>query len=141
MEEIKLSVQKEFEVRFSEVDSMGIVWHGSYAKYFEDGREAFGQKYGFGYMHIFRNGFYAPLVDLNFQFKKPLPYETRAVVETWYIDTPAAKLQFRYRIFLPKDNTLICTGSSIQVFLDKDYKLVLFNPPFYEEWKRKMGLL
>lgn len=37
-----LSVTKTLTIRFSEVDSMGIVWHGSYALYFEDAREAFG---------------------------------------------------------------------------------------------------
>ncbi len=132
---------KEFEVRFSEVDSMGIVWHGAYAKYFEDGREEFGKKYGLGYMHIFRNGYYAPLVDLSFQFKKPLSYETKAIVETKFIDTPAAKIQFEYRIFSPVDNLTICTGLSTQVFLDKNYQLVWFNPSFYEEWKVNMGLL
>jgi acyl-CoA thioester hydrolase len=137
----QLIALKEFNVRFSEVDSMGIVWHGSYAKYFEDGREEFGKKYGIGYMEIFRNGFYAPLVELNFQFRKPLPYETRAVVETKYINTPAAKIMFEYRIFLPQDNTIICTGSSTQVFLDKNYQLIWFIPPFYDEWKAKFGLI
>ena len=61
-----LSATKMLEVRFSEVDSMNIVWHGSYALYFEDAREAFGQKYGLGYLDIFGNGYYAPLVDLSF---------------------------------------------------------------------------
>ena len=141
METKELISLKEIEVRFSEVDSMGIVWHGQYAKYFEDGREEFGKKYGLGYMFIFRNGFYAPLVDLNFQFKKPLPYESKAIVETKYIDSPAAKIQFEYRIFLPEDNTIICTGSSTQVFLDKNYQLIWFIPPFFSEWKIKSGLI
>jgi acyl-CoA thioester hydrolase len=140
MEELQLIATKEFEVRFSEVDSMGIVWHGSYAKYFEDGREAFGKKFGLGYMFIFKNGFYAPLVDLNFQYKKPLTYETKAIVETKFINSAAAKIQYEYRIFLPEDNSTICTGTSTQVFLNKDYQLEWFNPPFYEEWKAKQGL-
>lgn len=140
MEANHLIAFKEIEPRFSEVDSMGIVWHGSYAKYFEDGREEFGKKFGIGYMFIFRNGFYAPLVDLSFQFKKPLPYETKAIVETKYINSPAAKIEFEYRIFLPEDNSIICTGSSTQVFLDKNYQLVWFIPPFYVEWKAKIGL-
>jgi acyl-CoA thioester hydrolase len=140
MEVNQLIALKEFEVRFSEVDSMGIVWHGSYAKYFEDGREEFGKKFGIGYMHIFNCGFYAPLVDLNFQFKKPLPYESKAIVETKYINSPAAKIQFEYRIFLPGDESVICTGSSTQVFLDKNYQLVWFMPGFYEEWKNRLGL-
>jgi acyl-CoA thioester hydrolase len=140
MEINRLIALKEFEVRFSEVDSMGIVWHGSYAKYFEDGREEFGKKFGLGYMHIFNCGYYAPLVDLNFQFKKPLPYESKAIVETKYINSPAAKIQFEYRIFLPGDESIICTGSSTQVFLDKNYQLVWFMPGFYEEWKNRLGL-
>jgi acyl-CoA thioester hydrolase len=140
MGEVRLIALKEIEVRFSEVDSMGIVWHGAYARYFEDGREEFGKKFGLGYMFIFHNGFYAPLTDLNFQFKKPLQYEDKAIIETSFIDSPAAKIQFEYRIYFPGDNSVICTGSSTQVFLDKDYKLMWFNPPFFEEWKVKAGL-
>ena len=62
-----LTASKRFEVRFSEVDSMNIVWHGSYPLYFEDAREAFGARYGLGYMDIFGNGYYAPLVELSFK--------------------------------------------------------------------------
>lgn len=39
-------------VRFSEIDSLGILWHGHYIKYFEDGREAFGAEYNLGYMDV-----------------------------------------------------------------------------------------
>jgi acyl-CoA thioester hydrolase len=77
---------------------------------------------------------------INFQFKKPLPYETKAIVETKYINSPAAKIQFEYRIFLPQDNSIICTGISTQVFLDKNYQLAWFIPPFYDEWKDRIGL-
>ena len=63
----RLTAEKDFEVRFSEVDSMNIVWHGSYPLYFEDAREAFGAKYGLGYMTIFSNGYFAPLVGLSFK--------------------------------------------------------------------------
>ena len=40
----QLKTSKTFEVRFSEVDSMNVVWHGSYPLYFEDAREAFGKR-------------------------------------------------------------------------------------------------
>ena len=46
MEKTKeLRASKVFDVRFSEVDSMNVVWHGSYMLYFEDAREEFGRKY------------------------------------------------------------------------------------------------
>ncbi len=52
-----LTNRTTFRVRFSEIDSMQIVWHGEYVRYFEDGREAFGNWNGkrngisFKYIH------------------------------------------------------------------------------------------
>ncbi|MDR1553760.1 MAG: acyl-CoA thioesterase [Prevotellaceae bacterium] len=140
MENKKLKAEKEINVRFSEVDSMNIVWHGSYALYFEDAREAFGAKYGLGYLDIFGNGYYAPLVDLRFEYKKPLIYGHKARIEITYRNTPAAKIIFDYEIFDTEDNSLIATGYSIQVFMDKQYRLLWTNPEFYERWKEKNGL-
>jgi acyl-CoA thioester hydrolase len=140
MENKKLTAEKEINVRFSEVDSMNIVWHGSYALYFEDAREAFGAKYGLGYLDIAGNGYYAPLVDLRFEYKKPLIYGQKARIEITYRNTQAAKIIFDYKIFDVKDNSVIATGYSIQVFLDKQYRLLWSNPEFYEKWKEKNGL-
>ena len=134
-----LTASKEIDVRFNEVDSMGIVWHGSYAKYFEDAREEFGRKYNIGYLRIFGEGFYAPLVKLDFNYKKPLVYGNKMLVEIKYLPTEAAKICFDYRIYLIEDGTqvLVATGSSMQVFLDKNYQLISGNPDFYEAWKKQ----
>ena len=40
-------------VRFSEIDSMRRVWHGSFVTYMEDGRESFGRHWpGIGYADL-----------------------------------------------------------------------------------------
>ena len=36
---MELYIEKDIDVRFSEVDSMGVVWHGAYPLYLEDARE------------------------------------------------------------------------------------------------------
>lgn len=126
-----------FDIRFSEVDSMNVVWHGSYSLYFEDAREAFGKKYDLGYMKIFRNGYFAPLVELNFQYKRPLVYGMHPVITIKYCPIDAAKIVFDYEIHDSEDNGLIATGHSVQVFTDTDYQLVWYNPPFYEAWKKQ----
>ncbi|HCC50674.1 MAG TPA: 4-hydroxybenzoyl-CoA thioesterase [Porphyromonadaceae bacterium] len=141
MEDNILKASKEFEVRFSEVDSMNIVWHGSYALYFEDAREEFGRVYGLSYQLYFENECPAPLVDLNFRYVKPLLHGQRARVDITFRNTRAAKVIFDYEIYLVEDNSLVTTGTSIQVFVDKDRNLMLTNPPFYEEWKKKYDLL
>lgn len=136
-----LKASKEIAIRFSEVDSMNIVWHGAYALYFEDAREAFGEKYALGYLDIFSKGYYAPLVELKFGYKRPLIYGKKARVDIAYRNTEAAKIVFDYEIFDAADGALVATGSSVQVFLDRQYQLVWTNPPFYEAWKQKWGLL
>jgi acyl-CoA thioester hydrolase len=136
-----LKASREVEIRFNEVDSMNIVWHGSYALYFEDAREAFGAKYGLGYLDIFGAGYYAPLVELKFNYKRPLIYGKKARVEILFRDTEAAKIVFDYEIYDTSDGALVATGRSVQVFLDKEYRLAWGNPPFYEAWKREKGLL
>lgn len=132
-----LSEELDFEIRFSEVDSMNVVWHGSYPLYFEDAREAFGKKYDFGYLKIFSNGYYAPLVDLEFHYRKPIVYGMHPRIKITYHPTDSAKIVFDYKISDTTDGALLAFGRSTQVFMDKEYKLVLFNPPFYEEWKTK----
>lgn len=130
----------EFPVRFSEVDSMNIVWHGHYVKYMEEGREDFGRKYGINYMLIKANGFMAPLVKLTCDYKKALSYDDRVVVETSFIDSEAAKIIYAFRIYRASDKQLVATGESVQVFLDMERELVLTVPSFFEDWKKKMGL-
>jgi acyl-CoA thioester hydrolase len=130
----------EFPVRFSEVDSMNIVWHGHYVKYMEEGREDFGRKFGISYMVIKANGYMAPVVKLTCDYKKVLTYDDRVIVETRYVDSDAAKITYAFRIYRASDKELVATGESVQVFTDMDRELILTVPPFFEDWKKKMGL-
>jgi len=137
----KIVNKTEIIIRFSEVDSMGIVWHGNYAKYFEDGRESFGNQYGISYLDIYKNKLLTPLVKLDFEYKCALEYGDTAVIETEYIDHEAAKIHFKYTIYNKKNNQVAATGESIQVFLNTERELLLTPPTFFTEWKKKMGLI
>lgn len=134
---MELKASKVLDIRFSEVDSMNVVWHGSYMLYFEDARELFGEKYGLTYMGYFDHGYFAPLVEMNFQWKKPIKYGMHPRIDIIYRPTEAAKVVFDYEIYDTEDESLIAAGHSVQVFMDTDYKLVLYSPKFYEEWQQK----
>ena len=134
----KLTVRTEILVRFNEADPLGIVWHGHYIRYFEDGREAFGNQYGIGYLDFYKKGFIIPVMHVECSFKKSLRYGDTVIIETSYLPCDAAKLKFSYRLYNKKNHQLVATGSSIQVFLDsKDSNLQLTNPPFFELWKSR----
>ena len=136
-----LKSSKLLDIRFSEVDSMNIVWHGSHPLYFEDARERFGTEYGLDYMNFFDNGYYAPLVELSFQYKKPILYGMKPRIDIIYRPTEAAKIIFDYEIHDPEDESLIATGNSVQVFMNKERLLVWDNPEFYLDWKKKWDVI
>lgn len=136
-----LTAVHPFEIRFSEVDSMNIVWHGSYMLYFEDAREAFGARYGLEYMTIFGNGYYAPLVEMDFKFKSPLRYESHPEIIITYRPTESAKIVFDYEIRDRDTGTICATGRSVQVFMDRNYELVWESPEFYRNWQKKWEVL
>jgi acyl-CoA thioester hydrolase len=54
-----------------------------------------------------------------------------------YVPTDAAKIVFDYEIIDERDGTVLATGHSVQVFMDKNYQLVWDNPQFYQDWKNK----
>ena len=131
----------EITVRFNEADPLGIVWHGHYVRYFEDAREDFGKLYGISYLDFYRSGLAVPIVAIQCDYKKPLRYGDTVVVETTYVNTKAAKLKFKYRLFDTLDRTLVASGSSLQVFVDaKTFELQLTIPSFFQEWKMKQNL-
>lgn len=132
MKEPLLSAEKIIDIRFSEVDSMAIVWHGSYVQYFEDAREEFGKKYKLEYLRIYDHGYYAPLVELKLNYKQPLQYQHQARVVITFRPTDTAKIVFDYEVYDLETNQLAATGHSVQVFIDHDRNLVLQTPDFFQ---------
>ncbi|PWK23848.1 acyl-CoA thioester hydrolase [Arcicella aurantiaca] len=137
METLQMTSTKEVLIRFNEVDSMSIVWHGNYVKYLEDGREDFGRKFGLSYIHIQKAGYLAPIVDLKIQYKKSLYYGDSVLVETTFVETEAAKLFFKYRLISPTTSKVLCTATTTQVFLDTKGTLQLTLPDFVQDWKKR----
>jgi acyl-CoA thioester hydrolase len=131
----------EVTVRFSEADSLGIVWHGHYLRYFEDGREAFGGEHGLGYLDVYKQGYTIPVVKVDCDYKRPLRYGEKVHIETTFWNTEAAKLIFTYVLRNAESKVIVATGKSIQVFVSTKGDLSLNMPEFFNAWKKKMGLL
>lgn len=138
----EISFISKVRVRFVETDPLGIVWHGNYIQYFEDGREAFGRHHNIAYLDQKEFGFATPIVKSSSEHKLPLRYGDVATIKTIYVDSRAAKMIFRYEIF-NQDDLLVCTGETVQVFVNEigQGELSLVIPEFFKEWKQKVGLL
>jgi len=135
----EISFTSEIRVRFTETDPLGIVWHGNYIQYFEDGREAFGREHGISYLEQKANGYTSPIVKSTCEHKLPLRYGDVATIKTIFVPSRAAKMIFKYKIYNPEGKE-VCVGETIQVFLNEDGKLSLTMPEFFAKWREKMGV-
>ena len=136
----ELVVEKELEIRFSEVDMMGVVWHGNYPLYLEDAREAFGAEFGLSYALYIKENVFVPIVKMDVDYKRPVRFGMRPVIRIEYVPTDAAKVIFDYRLYDKESGDVFLTARTVQVFMDRDYKLMWFSPDFYTQWKQQMGL-
>lgn len=136
----EISFTSDVRVRFTETDPLGIVWHGNYIQYFEDGREAFGRHHGISYLDQQKHNFSTPIVKSSCEHKLPLKYGDVATIKTTYVDSPAAKMVFKYEILNP-EGKVVCTGETVQVFVELFGEMSLEIPGFFKDWKKKVGLL
>ncbi len=135
-----LEAEVQIPVRFSETDAMGVVWHGNYLKFFEDAREHFGAVYGIEYMDAFNNGFYTPIVKSDINHKASVYYGQKVAVKAILERHASSKVVFRYVVTNLTTGEIAATGSTTQVFLGIENKLLeLVKPAFYAEWEEKQN--
>ncbi len=133
-----LSIETEINIRFSDTDAMGVVWHGNYLRFFEDGRENFGKEFGLEYLDMYKSGFFTPIVKSEISHKAPIFYGDKVKIITKFIPQRAAKLVFEYEIVNIDSGAICAIGKSIQVFLGvEDRQLELSAPQFFIDWKNK----
>ncbi len=130
-------------VRLEEVDALGIMWHGRYPSWFEDGREALGRHYGIHYLDFHAQGVVAPIKKMTMEFIAPLRYGATCSIAASLLWSDAARMDWEYRIFSLPDRRLHTLAQSTQLFVDAAGSLLLDFPPFYKEFRSrwKEGLL
>jgi acyl-CoA thioester hydrolase len=124
-------------VRFQEVDPMGVVWHGHYVDYFEDGRCELGKICGLAYDDFYREGFKAPVVNLEIEYKLPLVMGETFYIETFLEWTDAVRFNHFYVIKRESNSQIVAEGKTIQLLLDRDNKLQMVWPKYFEAIRKK----
>ena len=131
-----LVVTVERRVRFEEIDLLGMVWHGRYPSYFEDGRIAFGDRYGLAYQTFILHKTMAPVVQMHFDYKTPLRFDETFRICTRLHWSEAARLNFSYT--LEKDETtVVATGYTVQLLTEPDGTVLLVVPEWMRDFREK----
>jgi acyl-CoA thioester hydrolase len=121
-------------VRFEEVDQLRMMWHGRYAGWLEDGREAFGLRYGVRYADFHDHAVIVPLKTLSIDYKRPLRYGETYLITASLSWSDAALLQFTYAI-TDAEGREMTLASTIQLMLSPEGVLLLEHPPFFNDFR------
>ena len=130
--------ETEIRVRFNEVDSWGMVWHGHYVAWFEAGRMALLGKFQLLPQDFSRMGYLAPVVDLKCAYKEPARLDDEILIRTTVLKPTKAALTFLFQVLRKSDRKLLASGEETQVLLTPDGKTLYHIPQDLEE---KLSLL
>jgi acyl-CoA thioester hydrolase len=125
--------ETEIRVRFNEVDSWGMVWHGHYIAWFEVGRMALLRRFGLLPEDFTRMGYRAPVVDLQCTFKESARLDEEILIRTTVLKPTKAALTFQFQVLRKKDGKLLASGEETQVLLALDGRMLYFIPTALEE--------
>jgi acyl-CoA thioester hydrolase len=120
--------ETELRVRFNEVDSWGMVWHGHYITWFEVGRMALLGKFQLLPKDFARMGYIAPVVDLKCVFKEPAHLDEEILIRTTILKPTKAALTFRFVVQRKSDGKLLASGEETQVLLTLDGRMLYIIP-------------
>ena len=130
--------ETEIRVRFNEVDSWGMVWHGHYIAWFEVGRMALLGKFQLLPQDFSRMGYLAPVVDLKCSYKEPARLDEEILIRTTIVKPTKAALTFLFQVLRKSDQKLLASGEETQVLLTLDGKTLYHIPQDLREKLRRL---
>ena len=107
------------KVRFNEVDSYKVAWHGHYVAWMEVGRNELAGRFGLNAGQIDDMGYLAPVVSIELQFKKPARFDEDLRVMTSARRTMTATLEFVCTI-IGADGVVCAEGKTVHVLTDRN---------------------
>ena len=128
-----LTVRVRRRVHFGECDPLGVLWHGHYAGYFSEVREALARLCGLTYEHFLQAGTSVPVKTMFVDYFIPLFFDRVYTVETSMHWSDAARINLTYQI-LDQDERVTTTGFTVQLMTDAAGILLLDSPRFYRQF-------
>lgn len=137
-----LETSVDINVPFYDVDSMEIVWHGHYVKYFEDARCRLLGELDYNYQAMRASGYAWPVVDLRVKYVKPAQFNRMIRVTARLVEWEV-RLKIDYRIIDLESGEVLTKGHSVQVAIDMAKKEMCFATPdiFRSKLEQKLSQL
>lgn len=123
-----LETSVDILVPFYDVDSMEIVWHGHYVKYFEDARCRMLAELDYNYQTMRDSGYAWPVVDIRVKYVKPAQFNRMIRVTVRLVEWEV-RLKMDYQIIDLATGAVLTKGHSIQVAINMATNELCFATP------------
>lgn len=115
-------------VRFPEVDSYQVVWHGHYVLYCEIARNALCAAFGLTPAEALAHGYRVPITRFEVSVKRPARLDDRLALSCLLRANETAKLEMDYEVRRLPARELLATGFTQQVILNPSGELLVTFP-------------
>lgn len=112
-----LQAEVEIQVPFFDVDSMDVVWHGHYIKYFEVARCALLDRIGHNYLQMREAGYAWPVIDVQLRYMRGARFNQHIKVRADLIEWEN-RLKINYLINDAETGERMTRGTSVQVAVE-----------------------
>jgi len=112
-------VETTYPVRYAETDQMQIVHHANYIVWMEEGRSEFMRASSADYAEVERGGHLFAVTSVQIRYLASAHYGERVTVRTWIEELRSRTLTFGYEIVNASNGTLLVTGQSEHVCIDR----------------------
>jgi len=109
--------ETSLQVRFNEIDSYNVAWHGHYVTWMEVGRNDLAGRFGMDARQLAELGFLGPVVSLEVKYLSPARFKDEILVRTSLRPTETATLIFLNEI-VAADGRRLATGVTTHALTD-----------------------
>lgn len=102
-----------------DTDMMGIVYYGTYLRYFEAGRNELLRAFDLPYPEIEAMGFAMPVTEVSVKYRSPARYDDDLTLETAVAEMGNASFRMTYRLSRARDEQLVCAGETVHACVSR----------------------
>ena len=112
------------EIPFHDVDTMNVVWHGHYLKYFEIARCKLLEQFGYNYNQMRASGYAWPVIESHVRYVQGIEFEQKICVRAIL-----KRLKIEYLILDATTGRRLTKGYTTQVAVNMETREMCFQSP------------
>ena len=122
-----ITSENVIQVRYDEVDKMGYVYHGNYARYYHISRTELLRKVGICDRELESQNIILPVIEMNIRYIQPVYYDDFITIRTRLLELPKTRMKFQHEV-INQDDEIINIANSTLVFVDSNTRKPMIIP-------------